>query len=310
VCSVRTAFARAEVFDLMRVGIAGLGKMGSAFAENLLARGYQVRVCDRSADRAQPLAALGADPALSPEELVNGIDAVFVMLWDDAAARDISLARIIPAASPPTIVIETSTLSPGMYQLLGQAAERKGIDFLACPVLGSVDLARSGKLTVLASGPDRAFAHARDLLKSLGTVTYVGPTGASGFLKLANNAIIGIVAESLRELLALCERAGIDEGLAVDSLTGAFGRIAASKVQQLHEHDTRPRFSLGALHKDLLIARGAGASVGVPLPLLDVVIPSVQHSIDEGLGERDYVSLVFSKDASAGPGSPAINQGQ
>jgi 3-hydroxyisobutyrate dehydrogenase-like beta-hydroxyacid dehydrogenase len=280
----------------MRVGIAGLGKMGSALAENLISRGYQVRVWDRSSDRAEPLVALGADPAASPEDLVKGVDAVLVMLWDDAAAKEISLARIIPAASPPTIVIEMSTLSPLMYQTLGQAADRKGLEFLACPVLGSVDLARSGKVIVLASGPEKTFEHARELLASLGsTVTYVGPTGASGFLKLANNALLGIVAESLRELLKLCERAGIDEGLAVDSLTGAFGRIAASKVQQLHDRDTRPRFSLGALYKDLLLAREAAAAVDVPLPLLETVIPSVQLGIDEGLSERDYISLVFSE---------------
>lgn len=278
----------------MRIGIAGLGKMGSAFAERLIAQGYAVRVWDRASDRRQPLVSLGAETAATPEALVVGMDAVLVMLWDDAVAREISLGRIIPAASPPTMIIEMTTLSPSMYQTLGQAAERKGLDFLACPVLGSVDLARSGKLTVLASGPEGVFERARELLASLGsTVTYVGPTGSSGFLKLANNAIIGIVAESLRELLTLCERAGVDEGIAVDSLTGAFGRIAASKVQQLHEHDTRPRFSLGALHKDLLLVRSAAASVNLPLPIVEPVISSVEHGLEAGLAESDYIALAL-----------------
>jgi 2-hydroxy-3-oxopropionate reductase len=192
-----------------------------------------------------------------------------------------------------------STLSPGLYRTLGEAAGSKGLDFLACPVLGSVDLARSGKLTVLASGPEETFARARALLDLLGPVTYVGPTGASGFLKLANNAIIGIVAESLHELLKVCRQAGIDEDLAVDSLTGAFGRIAASKVRQLHDHDTAPRFSLGALYKDLLLARDAAAFVDVPLPLVETVLLAVRQGIDAGLGDRDYVSLVFSEGAGA-----------
>jgi 3-hydroxyisobutyrate dehydrogenase-like beta-hydroxyacid dehydrogenase len=279
----------------MRVGIAGLGKMGSAFAENLINRGYHVRVWDRSSDRVRAVVALGAEPAATPEELVKGMDAVLVMLWDDAAAKEVSLARIIPAAAPPTVVIEMSTLSPSMYQTLGQAAEHKGIEFLACPVLGSVDLARTGKIVVLASGSEDTYARVRELLEALGsTVTYVGPTGTSAFLKLANNAIIGIIAESLRELLKFCERAGVDANVAVESLTGAFGRIANSKIQQLHDHDTRPRFSLDALHKDLLLARDAGASVDVPLRLLDAVIPSVEQAIEQGLGERDYISLVFS----------------
>jgi 3-hydroxyisobutyrate dehydrogenase-like beta-hydroxyacid dehydrogenase len=273
--------------------------MGGALAENLIEHGCEVTVWDRTSDRAQALASLGAQPAASPEDLVEGADAVLVMLWDDAAAREISLGRIIPHASPPTIVIEMSTLSPSMYQTLGQAAAHKGLDFLACPVLGSVDLARSGKLTVLASGPEETFARARALLDLLGPVTYVGPTGASGFLKLANNAIIGIVAESLHELLKVCRQAGIDEDLAVDSLTGAFGRIAASKVRQLHDHDTAPRFSLGALYKDLLLARDAAAFVDVPLPLVETVLLAVRQGIDAGLGDRDYVSLVFSEGAGA-----------
>jgi 3-hydroxyisobutyrate dehydrogenase len=283
----------------MRIGIAGLGKMGSAFAENLIARGYQVRVWDRSPERTEPLVALGAEPAATPEALVAGMDAVLVMLWDDAVAREITLGRIIPAAAPPTIVIETSTLSPGLYQTLGQAAERKGLEFLACPVLGSVGLARDGKVIVLASGRETTFQAARDLLGALGsTVTYVGPTGASAFLKLANNAIIGIVAESLRELLRMCARAGIDEAVAVDSLTSAFGRIANSKVAQLHDHDTQPRFALGALYKDLLLARVAGASVDVALPLLDAVIPPVEEGIEAGLRDRDYIALVFGAPAA------------
>jgi 3-hydroxyisobutyrate dehydrogenase-like beta-hydroxyacid dehydrogenase len=280
----------------MRVGVAGLGKMGSAFAENLISRGYDVRVWDRSGDRVGAVVALGAEAAATPEDLVKGMDAVVVMLWDDAAAREISLARIIPAALPPTIVIEMSTLSPSMYRTLGQAAEQKGLEFLACPVLGSVDLARTGKIVVLASGSEATFARARGLLEALGsTVTYVGPTGTSAFLKLANNSIIGIVAESLRELLAFCERAGVDENVAVESLTGAFGRIASSKIQQLHDHDTRPRFSLDALHKDLLLARDAGKSIDVPLPLVETVIPPVEQAIGKGLGERDYIALAITE---------------
>jgi 3-hydroxyisobutyrate dehydrogenase len=284
----------------MRVGVAGLGKMGSALAENLIAHGCEVTVWDRTSDHARALAALGAQPAASPEALVTGMDAVVVMLWDDDAAREISLAQIIPHASPPTIVIEMSTLSPGMYQTLGEAAARKGLDFLACPVLGSVDLARSGKLTVLASGAQETFGRARALLDLIGsTVSYVGATGSSAFLKLANNAIIGIVAESLHELLKFCAQAGIDEGLAVDSLTGAFARNASSKVRQLHDHDTEPRFSLGALYKDLQLARDAGASIGVALPLLEVVLPAVRQGVDRGLRDRDYISLVFTDPASS-----------
>ncbi|HTV74952.1 MAG TPA: NAD(P)-dependent oxidoreductase [Candidatus Acidoferrales bacterium] len=278
----------------MRVGIAGLGKMGSALAEHLLGSGCDVTVWDRTRDRIEAVTARGAHAAASPEALVQGMDAVIAMLWDDGAAREITLAQIIPSASPPTIVIEMSTLSPGMYKTLGEAAGRKGLGFLASPVLGSVDLARSGKLIALASGAEETFTRAKPLLEMLAsTVTYVGPTGSSAYLKLANNAIIGVVAETLHELLKFCTRAGIDEGVAIDSLTAAFGRNASAKVQQLHAHDTAPRFSLGALYKDLQLARDAGVSIDAPLPLLDVILPAVRRGVERGLADRDYISLVF-----------------
>jgi 3-hydroxyisobutyrate dehydrogenase-like beta-hydroxyacid dehydrogenase len=276
----------------MRIGIAGAGKMGRALAENLLGHGHTVRVWDRATERVRDLAGRGAEAAASPEALVDGMDVVLVMLWGDDAAREVSLGRIIPAAAPPTVVVEMSTLSPEMYRTLGRAAEAKGLDFVASPVLGSVDLARGGKLIVLPSGSETVVARVRDVLGAFGTVTYVGPTGSSAYLKLANNAIIGIVAESLRELLAFCAHGGIAEDVAVDSLTGAFGRIAGSKVAQLHAHDTEPRFSLDALHKDLLLACQAGAAAGVPLPLLETVVSSVEAGIAHGLGERDYIAIV------------------
>ena len=80
----------------VRVGVAGLGKMGSAFAENLIAHGYEVRVWDRSADRTAALVTLGAQVAATPEELVAGMDVVLAMLWDDAVAKEIEALATQP----------------------------------------------------------------------------------------------------------------------------------------------------------------------------------------------------------------------
>jgi 3-hydroxyisobutyrate dehydrogenase len=280
----------------MRIGVVGLGKMGSALARNLLARGHRISVWNRSPDPLDVLVAAGATPRDSIAALVESVDTVIVMLWGDDVAREVTLAQVIPAARGSQIVIEMSTLSPSMYETLETAAHERGVGFLAAPVLGSVSAAQEGSLTVLAGGRETTFVAAHPLLSVLGsTVTYTGTVSASGYLKLANNTVIGVVAETLAELLDLCRHAGLDRRLAVRSLTGAFERSAGSKKQQLLYRDAEPRFSLNALLKDLLLSRDAARSLHVSMPLVDRVLPEVQRAAASGLGNRDYIALALER---------------
>lgn len=279
---------------MMRVGVVGLGKMGSAMALNLLTRGYQISVWNRSPDPARALLERGATQESSVKALVEAVDGIIVSLWGDDAAREVTLGQIIPAARTTELLIEMSTLSPATYETLENAALERGIEFLAAPVLGSVDLARQGSLTILAGGREPTFERGRPLLNALGsTVTYTGSVSASGYLKLANNTVIGVVAETMAELLVVCERAGVDRRLAVESITSAFGRIASSKTQQLLDRDSEPRFSLNALLKDLLLAREAAQSAHVPMPILGCILPRIQAAASSGLGDRDYIAVAL-----------------
>jgi len=283
-----------EFAKIHHVGVVGLGKMGSAMALNLLTRGYGVAVWNRSPEPIGALVERGATRASSLTALCEAVDAVIVSLWGDDAAREVTLAQIIPAVRATELVIEMSTLSPAMYEMVEKAALEHGLGFLAAPVLGSVDLARQGSLTILAGGRQTTFERARPLLEALGTtVTYTGSVKASGYLKLANNTIIGVVAVTLSELLAFCERGEVDRRLAVESLTGAFGRIASSKTQQLLQRDSDPRFSLNALLKDVLLAREAAQSAHVPMPIFGCVLPRIQDAASRGLGDRDYIAVAL-----------------
>lgn len=284
---------------MMHVGVVGLGKMGSAIARNLLSRGYQVSVWNRSPEPAAILVERGALHASSLKALVEEVDAVIVMLWGDDAAREVTLAQVIPVTRASELVIEMSTLSPAMYETLETAADKHGVKFLAAPVLGSVNLAEQGALTILPGGRETTFERARPLLNSVGTtVTYTGSVRASGYLKLANNTVIGVVAVTIAEVLAVCERAGVDRRLAIESITSAFGRIASSKTQQLFDRDSEPRFSLNALLKDLLLACASADSLNVPTPILDSVLPAIESAAARGLGDRDYIAVALEQELS------------
>jgi len=278
----------------MRIGIVGLGKMGNAIAHNLLARGYAVSVWNRTPHHADELIAKGAVELPSIQALVDGVDTVIVMLWGDDAAREVSLGEVIPSARAGQLVIEMSTLSPDMYATLESAALKRGVAFLASPVLGSTPVAQAGSLTVLPGGEKATFERARSLFESLGsTVIYTGSVRASGFLKLANNEILAVFAETLAELLRLCAHAGVDRGVAVDLLTGTFQRVVATKTEQLRNADTEARFSLDALVKDLELAHGSAHSLDVSMPVLDTVLPEMQAAVERGLGEKDFIAVAL-----------------
>jgi len=276
----------------MHVGIAGTGKMGTAIGLNLLDRGYRVSAWNIDRGMMDALVAAGATPFESLETLVAGVDAVIAMLWDDNVAREISLGRLIPAARAGQLIIETTTLSPQMYESLAHAAEQRDVDFLACPVFGSVDGARTGTLTLLPGGSARAFDRGRELLNSMGsTVTFTGSPGASGHLKLAFNSMLAVLADSIGELLGITGKAGVDRALTIDALVQALGRVA-TKRQQLIDRDTQPRFSANALLKDLLLARAARESLGVSAPLMDSAFAEFEDAVEKAnVGDEDYIAV-------------------
>jgi len=292
---------------MMTVGIVGLGKMGSAIARNLLSHGYAVSVWNRSPQAIDALVAEGAKSAASLPALLEAVDVAIVMLWGDEVARAVSLAQVIPAARAGQLIIEMSTLSPSMYATLEHAATERGVAFLAAPVLGSVDVARRGALTVLAGGDRATFERARELLGTVGsTLMYTGSVQASGYLKLANNTILGVFAETIGELLALCELAGVDRRVAVELLAGTFGRAAASKAEQLAARDDAPRFSLGALLKDLELAHASAQPLHLSTPVMDVVLSEFRSAAAAGLAERDYIAAALQRE-TAGTASAVQN---
>lgn len=283
----------------MHVGIAGTGKMGTAIACNLLDRGYRVSVWNVDREMMQPSVDAGATPCEQIESLVSSVEAVISTLWDDEVAREVSLGRIIPAAREGQLVIEMTTLSPQMYDSLAEAAAQRGVAFLACPVIGSVDGARAGTLTLYPGGSAEVFDRARELLAALGsTINFTGSPAASGHLKLASNCMLAVLADSIGELLAIMRRAGVERTLAVETLIYMLERVA-TKRQQLLERDAKPRFSAGALVKDLHLASAARQNLKMGAPVMDRAFEEFERTVESGLGSQDYIAVALALEASA-----------
>ncbi|MFP4905052.1 NAD(P)-dependent oxidoreductase, partial [Paraburkholderia sp. BR14261] len=131
----------------MDIGFIGLGEMGGAMVGNLLKAGHTVRVWNRTAAKAQALADAGARIVGTPGEAFAG-DAVFSMLADDAALREVIDATLLDHAPQGLVHVNMATISVALAEALAQAHAGRGLYYVAAPVLGRPDAAQAAKLTI------------------------------------------------------------------------------------------------------------------------------------------------------------------
>ncbi|HEX3293244.1 MAG TPA: NAD(P)-binding domain-containing protein [Solirubrobacterales bacterium] len=188
-----------------RVAVLGTGIMGAPMARSLLKTGFQVRVWNRTLTKARVLAAEGAELAETPAEAVREAAFVITMLTDGAAV----LAVMGQAAeSVPDGAVWLQTSMDTDVERVAALAEDHGITFVDCPVLGTRETAKQGRLVVLASGPGDPLDRAQPIFDAMGskTVRLEPQAGRASRIKLVANAWTVALAETLRCQLSRAAR--------------------------------------------------------------------------------------------------------
>ncbi len=300
-----------------RLGWIGAGRMGLALAERLLRSGHDVAVYNRTRAKAEPLAALGATLVGVPAHLADR-DIVFTMVSSTEALRTVTEGPdgLFDGGEGPGLLVDCSTVSIEGSEEVRRRAERSGTRMLAAPVSGNPKVARSGMLSLVASGPREAFDEARPCLEVLGRgVTYVGEGEVARLVKIAHNLLLGTVTQCLAEITVLAERGGVARSdlLAFinDSVMGsAFTRYKTPAFVNL---DFRPTFTGHLLRKDFELGLEAGRRFDVPLPVTAAVHQIVTGLIGSGHGDDDFATLLLLEAAAAGmtlePENVAVDDG-
>jgi 3-hydroxyisobutyrate dehydrogenase len=285
----------------MRVGVAGLGRMGSAMAARLMEVGHEVAVWNRSADKVKPLAAAGAKVAASPAELANQVEAVVTILTNAEAIAAVydAAGGVLSGDVKGKLVVEMSTVRPDTEIALAERVRTKGATFIECPVGGTVGPAREGKLLGVAGGTAEDFARAKPLLAQLcRRVEHVGPVGAGSSMKLALNLPLMIYYQALGESYVLCRHLGLDPKWLMEFLADTSGapnvlknrgpKIAAA----LAGGDVGPTaFDVDTIRKDLATMAAEGKARGASLPLVEQTLAIFDQASKDGWGPRDGASL-------------------
>ena len=280
---------------MTEIGIAGTGRMGSAFARRLIETGHDVKVWNRSPARLAPLVEAGA--TATDIAGLAACDTILLSLTD-AAASDAVLEQLISAGIEGRLVIEMSTLLLSDADALAAKASAAGAVFLHCPVGGTVAPALKGQLLGLAGGSAAAFDRAKPLLRDLcRRVEYLGSAGAAARMKLAVNLPLATYWQTLGESLALLRGGGVSAELAIsliaDSSAGptVLKNRAQVVVDTLNGTDQPGTFDIEGLLKDLKLALDLAQEEGVDLPLATAAMPRYRAAIQDGLGRYDGASL-------------------
>jgi 3-hydroxyisobutyrate dehydrogenase-like beta-hydroxyacid dehydrogenase len=283
----------------MRVGFVGLGSMGLAMAESLVASGHQLVVYNRSHGRAQPLHEAGARIAATPAEAAREAEVVFSMLSDDTAVEAVSFgdAGILAGLSRGSVHVSSSTISVALSERLLQEHTARAQGYVAATVFGRPEAAVARQLWVLAAGKSTDVQRCLPLLTCLGRgVTQLGESPSlANVVKLSGNFIIASMLETLGEAFALTRKAGVPAQTFLDIFSNVFGKNSAifenyAKVIA-NEAYSPAGFKLPLGFKDVRLALDAGHTLGVALPIAEVLREHFQAAIAEGKGELDWSAL-------------------
>jgi 3-hydroxyisobutyrate dehydrogenase len=277
------------------IGIAGTGRMGTAFARRLIEAGFNVHVWNRSPERLA--AAVDAGATATSLSGLAACDTILLSLTDAAASNSV-LDGLIDAGLNARLVVELSTLLPADADALAARATANGAAFLHCPVGGTVAPALKGQLLGLAGGSRAAFDRAKPVLDALcRRVEHLGTAGAAARMKLAVNLPLAIYWQTLGESLALLRGADVPHELAIsliaDSSAGptVLKNRAQVVVDTLNGTDQVGTFDIAGLMKDLMLALTLAEAEGAMLPLAHAAGPRLQAALDAGFGQFDGASL-------------------
>ncbi|MGA7609281.1 MAG: NAD(P)-dependent oxidoreductase [Xanthobacteraceae bacterium] len=279
----------------MKVGLVGLGRMGSAIAQRLGERGCEVIAWDQNS---KAMAAQGnrVRAVDSPRAVAESANVVLSIITEDKGVRRVFTGAdgFLAANVAGKLFVEMSTLQPATHRELAPQVAARGARLIDSPVLGSIPTVREGKLVALVGGEADDVARARSVLDHLTRrVAHLGPNGAGCAMKLAVNLGMAVYLQALAESLAL----GTSEGLGVDQMLDIFSDAVTAtpwlkgKLPVLRGEPSDITLDIRTMRKDVLSAIATGARNGVAMPATSGALASLAAAVAGGWGEKDLAEV-------------------
>ncbi len=290
-----------------RLAFLGMGMMGAPMARNLLRAGYAVTVWNRTAAKAQALAADGATGApgaakatvaASPADAARGADLVLACLFDAGAVEQVVTGPrgVLEGIRPGSVFIDHTTNSPPVSQRLAGLLAGRGAAMLDAPVSGGDVGAIEGTLSIMVGGETAVFQRCRPVLAAMGSrITLMGgAVGAGGHAKLANQIMVAIHLAAMGEALVYGAKAGLNLERLVEALSGgaAASAVMDLKAEKVLRGDFTPGGEARVHLKDLTYIKQAMDALGISLPLAETLRGMFAELVELGHGREDHSAII------------------
>ena len=291
--------------QMKRIGIIGVGLLGSAVASRLLKGGFGVAAYDTRLEQVRALQTQGLIAAASIAAAAAEADAVFTILpsLESVETAILGTGGLIDTAPQNCTVIQMSTVSPNLTRRLGNAAAAKALGFLDAPMSGTSAMVERGDGAIFVAG-DRARADAcQPIFDAIAKKThYLGNVGMASVAKLATNLLVGLNTAALAEALVLGAKGGLAPAVLVDILkeSAAASKMVDVRGPLMASHRFAAQMKIDLFLKDFKLMLEEGLRLGVPLPLTSVTQQLTLATALAGRGEEDLAAIITTFELLAG----------
>ena len=281
----------------MKIGIIGIGMLGEAVVLNLLNSGYDVVVYNRTKEKTIEVEKKGAKVVDSPKVLAENVDLIIIIVKDSIAVREVAFGEngIIESKNEKLIVADMSTIDSIESKNIANQFQQNHIQKLEIPVMGGPNVAITGKLVMMASGPKDSFDQCKTIFEKIANkVFFLGEQGIANSIKLAMNLQITMLALSLSEGITLLKKANIDPKIFLEVLNSTYFKTGMSenKAFKMIEGNYDATFTLANLKKDITTMTNTAKDLGIELPMISKAEEVYKNAINEGLGDLDYTGII------------------
>jgi len=281
----------------MKIGIIGIGMLGEAVALNLLNSGYDVAVYNRTKEKTIEVEKKGAKVMDSPKTVAENVELIIIIVKDSIAVKEVSFGKngIIESKNEKLIVADMSTIDSIESKNIANQFQQNHIQKLEIPVMGGPNVAITGKLVMMASGPKDSFDQCKTIFEKIANkVFFLGEQGIANSIKLAMNLQITMLALSLSEGITLLKKANVDPKIFLEVLNSTYFKTGMSenKAFKMIEGNYDATFTLANLKKDITTMTNAAKDLGIELPMISKAEEIYKNAINEGLGDLDYTGII------------------
>ena len=279
------------------IGFVGTGIMGYHMARHLAEKGHRIAVWNRTPDKAERLTRFGAQVVPNAVDVARAADCVICMLSSGPVCDAVLLGQggVLAAMKPGSTLIVMSSIPVETARRQAEEAKARGVGYIDAPVSGGEKGADAASLAIMAGGDPEVIERARPILEAMGRPVRIGPNGTGQLAKLVNQMMVASTIAAVAEALMLAERGGADPGKVREALLGGFADSTILRMhgQRMIEGSFVPGGPAKYQVKDTTTALALGRSMGLDMPILQLVDRLFSDMVEHGDGDLDHSAIIL-----------------